>query len=129
MTQASYTVGQVVGILRTGSWNCISEGKYIVTKVNKVRVELARVGDGYARVFSVRTGNESSEFASKNTYIVSEERLDAHNAQKEAERVREQSIIDIKNAASKLGRYCVSKDEIAILRALLDEAEKFALIA
>jgi hypothetical protein len=123
---SSYTVGQVVGVLRTGSWNTSAEGKYTVTKVNKVRVELGRyVGDGYVRVFSIKTGKELSEFKS-GAWIVSEAQYDAEIAAKEMEHAREGSIAAIKTAASQLGRYSVSKADLAAIRAMLDEADKFA---
>lgn len=128
MAQATYTVGQVVGIFRTGSWSTITEGKYTVAQVNKMKVAL-RNESGHIREFSAKTGCELGEFASKNTYIVSEERYDTQIAQKQAEQAREKSVADIKNFAAKLGRSYVSKDELTILRALLDEAEKFAIIA
>jgi len=47
-------VGQRVGVQR----NSFSQGTYVVSKVNKVRVELMRESDGYVRIFSVRTGVE-----------------------------------------------------------------------
>ena len=121
----SYTVGQVVGVFRTGSWKTSAEGKYTVTKVNKVRVEIARIGDGYARVFSIKTGKELTEFGS-NAYITSEAQFDAHVAAEEMKQAREGSIRNIQTAANQLGRYSVSKADLAAIRALLDEAEKFA---
>jgi phage protein U len=126
---STYTLGQVVGILRTGSWNTVAEGKYTVTKVNKVRVEFTREGGTHARTFSVKTGRELSEFASSNTYVVSEDRYDLEIAGKKAQAKRERAVEDIKSFANKLGRYGVSPDELTIMRALLDEAEKFALVA
>ena len=124
----SYTVGQVVGILRTGSWSTVAQGKYTVTAVNKVRVELARVGDGYVRKFSVKTGKEFGICADK-SYIVSEGRYDQHVALKDAEQARQRSVQDVKDFAAKLHHNGISRDEIAILRALLDEAEKFVFVA
>lgn len=123
----SYTVGQVVGILHTGSWSTTAQGKYTVTAVNKVRVELARVGDGYVRKFSVKTGKEFGICADR-SYIVSEDRYDQHVALKNAEQARKQSVYDIKNAAERLYAYGISADEITIMRALLDEAEKFVVV-
>jgi uncharacterized protein (DUF1015 family) len=122
---STYIVGQVVGILCSGSWSTNTQGKFTVTKVNKVRVELARISDGYVRVFSVKTGKELSDFKS-NTWIVSEAQYDAEVAAKEMTRAREGSIAAIKTAANQLGRYSVSKADLAAIRALLDEAEQFA---
>jgi len=124
----SYTVGQVVGIFRTGSWSTMSEGKYTVAQVTKMKVSLRRE-DGHIREFSLKTDRELGEFASKNTYIVSESRYDQQVALKEAETARSRSVDDIKSFASKLHHRGISPDEIAIMRALLDNAEKFALVA
>jgi hypothetical protein len=124
--QMTYTVGQVVGVLRTGSWNTSIEGKYTVTKVNKVRVEIARIGnEERVRAFSIKTGKELSEFKS-GAWIVSEAQFDAHVAAEEMKQARESSIRNIQTAASQLGRYSVSKSDLAAIRALLDEADKFA---
>lgn len=124
----SYTVGQMVGILRTGSWNTNAEGMFTVTKVNKVRVELTNTG-GYTRTFSVKTGHEIGSFPSDRTYIVTEDRYDSHVAMVAANALRKQSINNIKNTAAKLTDRGISADEIAVLRALLDEAEKFVFVA
>lgn len=124
----SYTIGQMVGILRTGSWNTVAQGKYTVTKVNKVRVELARVSDSYTRTFSVKTGKEFGICADR-SYIVTEDRYDQHVALQTAEATRKQSINDIKDFAAKLHHNGITTDEIAALRALLDNAEKFVFVA
>jgi histidyl-tRNA synthetase len=44
-------VGQQVSVQSRGH----SEGVYEVTKVNKMRVEVKRISDGYERAFSVKT--------------------------------------------------------------------------
>jgi len=124
----SYTIGQVVGIFRTGSWSTMTEGKYTVGRVTATKVELRRE-DGHIREFSLKTDRELGEFASKNTYIVSESRYDQQVALKEADAARSRSIDDIKEFANKLHSRGISPDELAIMRALLDEAEKFALVA
>jgi hypothetical protein len=124
----SYTIGQMVGILRTGSWNTSAEGKFTVTKVNKVRIELTNTG-GYTRTFSAKTGHQMGDFPSDRTYIVTEDRYDLHVALKDAEAARKQSINRIKNFATKLTDRGITSDDLAALRALLDNAEKFVLVA
>jgi len=124
----SYTVGQVVGILRHGSWGITTQGKYTVTKINTVRIELVRIGDGHIRTFSVKTGKELG-ICSHNAVIVSEDLYDKHVAIKSAEDARAKSIADIKAYADKLHHRAVGPDDIAIMRALLDEAEKFVIAA
>ncbi len=125
----SYTVGQVVGIFRTGSWSTVTEGKYTVVRVTKMKVTLARLGDGYNREFSAKTGHELGEFASKHTYIVSEVRYDQHVAMKEADAARARSVNDIKEFAAKLSDRGLTPDQLTMMRALLDEAEKFVFVA
>jgi len=125
----SYIVGQVVGVLRTGSWGTVTQGKYVVTKVNKVRVELQRIGDGHARQFSVKTGNELGNFNSVSPWIVSEGRYDEVVAGKTLEQSRQKTVGEIKAFAAGLHHRGVGRDDLTILRALIDEAEKFAIIA
>lgn len=125
----SYTVGQVVGIFRSMGWGTNAEGKYTVTKVNKVRIELTRAVDGYVRTFSVKTGHEMGSLPSDRTYVVTEDRYDQQAALLAAEALRKRSINDIKNAAEKLTSRGISADEIATLRALLDKVEQFVTIA
>jgi hypothetical protein len=124
---STYTVGQVVGIIRNGSWGTVAQGKYTVTKVNKVRVELTRVGDGHVRTFSVKTGKEFS--ICSGAWIVSEGRYDQEVAMQDAVAAREKSVADLKKFAAGLHHRGVGPDDITILRALVDEAEKFAIIA
>jgi DNA-binding protein H-NS len=125
---SSFTAGQVVGILRTGSWDTITEGKYTINRVTKMKIEM-RNEQGHIREFSAKTDRELGEFASKNTWIVTEARYDAQLAQKQAQRLREQAMVDIKKCAEGLSRYGIAPDQLTMMRALLDEAEKFALVA
>lgn len=124
----SYQIGEVVGILRNGAYNTSAEGKFTVARVTKMKVELRRMTDGYIREFSLKTGRELGEFASKNTYIISEGRYDLHVNMKEAEAARQRSVQDIKDFAAKLHHRGVSRDDISMMRALLDEAEKFVFV-
>lgn len=124
----SYIVGQIVGILRTGSWSTVAEGKYIVTKVTKNKVTINRVTDGYARQFSLVTGRELGQHASTRTYLVNEDRYDQHKAMQQADAQRKEAIANLKGAVNNVGNYMTAED-VAKIRAMLNEAEKFVFAA
>ena len=122
----SYTVGQVVGVLRSGSWSTVAQGKYTVSKINLRYVELTRA-DGHTRKFSVKTGHEFGSYTD-NTFIVSEDRFDQHVQVKQLEQHRQQAVVDIRSAIDGVSRYGMSTEDITKIRALLDNAEKFAFV-
>jgi hypothetical protein len=55
-------VGQQVAVAQNGSWTIQNQGVYRVTKVNKVKVVVERVSDGYQREFSVRRRQELTKY-------------------------------------------------------------------
>lgn len=59
---AALKVGDMVAVARHGSWNITNQGIYVVSKVNKVKVTVQRIGDNYERVFSVRKRRELNGF-------------------------------------------------------------------
>lgn len=91
--QTTCEVGKTVGVIRNlnyGSRN--PQGLYTVTKVNKMVVTLARVGDNYERSWSVKTGVEKDGFSTRyNTAdIVSAEDYDKLVAAVEARKAMNQ---------------------------------------
>ena len=54
MDYTTLKVGDIVAIASSGSWRIFEHGHYRVIKVNKVKVVVERVSDGYVRNFSVR---------------------------------------------------------------------------
>lgn len=117
------TVGQVVGIMRTGSWDVHAEGKYRVTKVNKMRVTLVDVMGHNERVFSVKTGEELGLSYPSRRFIVSEDRIDTHNAMMMAAKARDAAARNIENAVKDLSKGYMTKERLATIRAALDAAE------
>jgi hypothetical protein len=121
----SYTLGQVVGIVRTGICTNVSQGKYTVTKLNKVSIELTRTSDQYVRKFSVKTGKEFGLCSS--AFIVSEQDYDSLLVIEQGRKVRLQATADIRTAVEGIGRNGITTDQVAKIRALLDQVEKSAL--
>lgn len=64
----SFKVGDTAVLMSSGGLN---RGTYVCTKINKVRIEMSRVGDDYKKYFSVKTGKELGTYADKYTYFVS----------------------------------------------------------
>lgn len=65
-------VNDEVGIIRSGTWGVIHmEGLYRVSKMNKVRIHLQRLADGYERVFSAKHGREMGSERYRSAEIVS----------------------------------------------------------
>ena len=85
-------VGDEVSVARSGSWDTRSEGVYKVVKVNKLKLIVQRVGDGYERSFSVKRRCESG--ASDRDRSAFLETV-ADKEQREARQKRER---DVKNA-------------------------------
>jgi hypothetical protein len=71
MNLSTLNVGDRVSVAYNGSWSIRSQGIYIVTKINKVRITLQREGDGYERKFSVKTGAEIGSDRYRSAYIES----------------------------------------------------------
>ena len=61
----TYVVGSKVGVIKHGHTMTSTQGIYTVTKSNKIRVHLVRDGDGYERIFSVKTGIENSPWCDR----------------------------------------------------------------
>ena len=124
-----YTIGQVVGIARTGSFDVLLEGKHTVTKVNKVRVELTGSNTGRVRTFSVKTGRESGEFASDRTYIITETAFDSHIAMKQADALRSETFRKVSSLTSSMGqgRYAshISRAQLDELKAAVNALESY----
>lgn len=123
----AYTVGQVVGIIRTGSWNVLTEGKYTVTKANKVRIELTHVTSGRVRTFSTRSGNEFVPYGSSMSFIVPEAEYYYRVAALQVGLQRQNALTELKAAVDDIGQHSFSTAEIAKIRAALDAVEKFAI--
>lgn len=98
-----YTIGQVVGIARTGSWDVMLEGKHTVTKLNKVRVELTGVDSERVRTFSIKTGRELGEFTSDRTYIITSDAFDSKVAMKQAELMRGEAFRKVSKLTEGMG--------------------------
>ena len=85
-------VGDEVSVARSGSWDTRSEGVYKVVKVNKLKLIVQRVGDGYERSFSVKRRCESG---ASDRYRSAFLETVADKEQREARQKRER---DVKNA-------------------------------
>ena len=113
-----YTVGQEVAVIRYGNWGGIlQQGRYRVTKSNKVRVHLQRISDGYERVFSAKTGVEQGSTRYRSSEIVSVERYNAI----EATRLRDATLRDAWNTvqeAAKNKNIADIKTALSILEAM-----------
>ena len=80
-------VGDEVSIARTGSWSIHSDGIYKVVKINKIKVFVQRVSDGYERVFSVKRRCEAgASDRYRSAYLESVETKRARDAQQQRER-------------------------------------------
>lgn len=64
MDYTTLKVGDIVAVACYGSWSISNQGRYRVTKVNKVKVVVERVSDNYRREFSVRKRSEMGVTAS-----------------------------------------------------------------
>jgi len=127
--EMNFTLGQKVGIARTGSWTTMLEGMFTVTKVNKVRVELSRVNDGYVRTFSVKTGRESGQYTSDRTYLISEADYSATLASQEVQRVREQAFATVRNLIErKVGRSGISRSDYITLREAVAALDQYTSV-
>lgn len=124
-----YKIGQVVGITRTGSWDVMLEGKYTVTKVNKVRVELTQVGGTHVRTFSTKTGLELGEFASKRTWIITETAYDSKVGMKQADLVRGEAFRKVSKLTEGLsqGRSYITVEALAELKAAVAALDVYAV--
>lgn len=127
----NFTLGQNVGIARTGSWDTMLEGLYTVTKVNKVRVELTithTTGNGAdrTRVFSVKTGRESGEYVSDRTYLMSEVDYNASVESKRIVRDREAAFAAVRNLTGAVGRSGISVADFAKLKEAVATLEQYA---
>jgi len=65
MNIAQLKVNDKVAVARMGNWENHSQGIYVVTKINKVRIHVKRETDGYEREFSANTGRELGKSDSK----------------------------------------------------------------
>ena len=115
---ADLTVGQEVGVVRSGSWDAITQGIYTVTKINKVRAVLARKSDGYVRNFSVKTDNELGNYSSRCVWVESIKDYTARGEKQSAERARNATWSNLKNAAQ--------KQDLAAIKLFIQELEKNA---
>jgi hypothetical protein len=110
------TVGQRVAVSRLGSWRAISNGIYVVTSMNKVRVTLTREGDGHEHVVSVRTHafrNYDGKLTDRSHFIETVEAMEARQAQNSRE-------VHIRGLFSKAG-VAASERDLATLEALVAE--------
>ena len=112
-----YTIGQEVGIIRSGTWGGISEqGIYIVSRSNKARIHLKRKSDGYERIFSAKTGVEKGSDVYRSAEIVS---LNEYDKIVKSRMRREEF-----DAGWTAIKYCVDKKDLlglqAAVKTLLD---------
>ena len=127
----NFTLGQNVGIARTGSWDTVLEGLYTVTKVNKVRVELTithSTGTVSTRTFSIRTGLEKGEFVSTRTYLMSEVDYNGSVESKRVRRERECAFDAVRNLAAKVGRCSIAPVDLAALKAAVAALDQYATV-
>ena len=90
MQLSTLRVNDEVAVVRHGSWNTITQGVYVVAKVDKVKVVLKRKSDGYERIFSVKTGLEKGSSRYHSASIESVERMEARmKAQDKERRIRD----------------------------------------
>lgn len=113
-------VGDQVAVARSGGWSIMNEGVYRVVKVNKVKVVVERVSDGYQREFSVK---RRCEMKSNDHYRAGYlETVAAQEARIEA-REREAAV---RNAWRKVETAAAQRDlntlrqSVAALEALVD---------
>ena len=99
---ASLNLGDAYGICKYGSWGHVSaQGEYTVTKKNKMKVTLTR-GDGHARVFSVKTGNElNSSYSSRDVFVLSLADYRAKQEQHQLEVSRVHAWAELSQAAQR----------------------------
>lgn len=102
-------VGDNVSIAR----NDHSQGIYTVTKINKVRVEVARAHDGYIRKFSMKTGLETGSSLYHSAHIETV----ANAQQRDA---RQQAINEYNKKWSNI-ELCVKNRDIKVLKQLVDD--------
>lgn len=102
-------LGDHVSIAR----NNHGQGTYVVTKINKVRVEVARAHDGHTRKFSMKTGLESgsSMYHSANLETV---------ATAELREARNKALSEY-NAKWHNIELCAKTRELKLLKQLVDE--------
>lgn len=118
---ATLTVGQQVAVARTGSWRTGSEGVYTVVKVNKMKVVLRRLSDGYERVFSVKRRVELNRSGGSynSAYLETVDSMTQREAQQQQERDRKQAWRDAEAAAA--------RNDLAKLKELVAKLEQMAV--
>lgn len=124
MAPLDYTklvVGQQVAVGKMSRYNSyVWQGVYVVTKVDKMKVVLARVADGYERSFSVKTGVELNSTATRYTTnsLFSVDDSKANEASKQAAAVQNGMWSDLKEAATRKDLFAV-QTMLAKLEAVL----------
>lgn len=124
MDYRTLKVGDQVTISCVRSWNIAYQGIYNVVKADKVKIVLRREGDGYERVFSVKTGYEKSydgKYIEKHTRIEPVENMIAHNKKMDKERAINSIWSKIQNAANRK-RYNELKEVFAELQEVVDSS-------
>jgi len=102
---SSLVLGQEVAIGRSGQWGTTNwQGVYTVSKVNKMKVVLARNTDGYERTFSVKRNSQIPKTPggyADNVYIASVTDMDADTVARAERRIRDGIWADLEQAAKR----------------------------
>ena len=101
MDYTALKVGDIVAVVCYRSWDISNQGRYRVTKVNKVKVVVECVSDNHRREFSVRKRSELGDTASAyyGTFLETVEEQDARMAAQAKEAAKRHAWNRVEQAA------------------------------
>ena len=120
MDYTALKVGDIVAVACYGSWSILNQGRYRVTKVNKVKVVVERVSDNYRREFSVRKRSELGNAVNAyRTFLETVEEQDARMAAQAKEAAKQHAWKRVEQA-SRDKNFAALQKAVANLESQLD---------